>query len=314
MKQFFVAIFLVASLVSFAQKEFAPIGAEWYYEKMLSKNPPEAGYIKLTSIKDSTIENKAVRVIEVVFAPNDSTQIVEGYEYLHQSGDTIWYWKNKQFHMLYNFAMQKGDSILLYSEMINQCSMNDPYGWNRVDSVFTRTYNGLTLKSYTSSPINQSVWGFEMHTSEIFGNLNYLIPQNKGCSYDGIAHGPLRCYSDPVHGVLFTSMPQMKCDSTYTYTGPLVPDRAEVHSNSSRFVVSPNPVSHKLDIRGDDVDCQPGTYEFMIVNLSGSIVKTIHSVKESIDVSDITNGAYFLIVAENKKIVDSVKFLKQSVR
>lgn len=112
MKQLFVAIFLVVSLGSFAQKEFAPIGAEWYYEKMLSQNPPEAGYIKLTSVKDSTIENKAVRVIEVLFAPNDSTQIVEGYEYLHQSGDTIWYWKNKQFHMLYNFAMQKGDSIL----------------------------------------------------------------------------------------------------------------------------------------------------------------------------------------------------------
>jgi hypothetical protein len=75
MKQLFVAIFLVASLASFAQKEFAPIGAEWYYEKMLSQNPPEAGYIKLTLVKDSAIENKAVRVIEVLFAPNDSTQI-----------------------------------------------------------------------------------------------------------------------------------------------------------------------------------------------------------------------------------------------
>jgi len=299
---------LIIAILAQAQHEFAPIGAEWYYEKMLSHNPPEAGYIKLTSIKDSTIENKAVRVIEVLFAPDDTTQIVEGYEYLHQSGDTIWYWKNKQFHMLYNFALQKGDSILLYSEMLNQCTENDPYGWNKVDSVFTRTFNGLDLNAYSSIPINNSVWGYELYSFEIFGNLDYLIPQNKDCVFDGIFHGPLRCYSDPVNGILITSLPKVKCDSTYTYTGPI--NAFTALKRTGIFSVYPNPVVHELSIKGFDSEILCGNYEIKIINTKGFVIKSSKTALKTIDVSDLAKGTYFLIISINEKIIDYEKFIK----
>ncbi len=298
------------SVCCFAQHEFAPIGAEWYYNKQHSYNPPEAGYIKITSIKDSIIENNEVRVLEIVYAPDDTTQILEGYEYLHQSGDTIWYWKNKQFHMLYNFAMQKGDSILLYSEMLNQCTGNDPYGWNRVDSVFTRTYNGLGLKAYSSIPINNSVWGFEKYSFEIFGNLYYLIPQNKDCVYDGIFHGPLRCYSDPVNGILITSLPGVKCDSTYTYTGPWIPDYVSKYKKTSSFSVNPNPVSSEITIKWNETDMLIGNYEIEIINIRGIVVKSYKPALKTIDVSDLTKGTYFLGILINDKLIDYERFIK----
>ncbi len=305
---------LLLFFVSFnlsAQHEFAPVGAEWYYEKMLSQNPPETGYMKLTSLKDSVIENKAVRVIEVVFAPDDTTQVVEGYEYLHQSGDTIWYWKNNQFHMLYNFAMLKGDSILLYSEMKNQCTENDPYGWNRVDSVFNQTFNGLVLKAYSSIPINNSVWGFEPPSYEIFGNLQFLIPQNIACVWDGIFHGPLRCYSDPVHGVLITSLPKFACDSTYTYTGPLVPDAVKHCERTNTFSIHPNKVSDKFTITFYKTDIPSDSHELKIMNIKGIVVKTFQPDKETlIDASDLLPGTYFLILSINKKMMDYEKFIK----
>ena len=307
MKTFTFFILTILTLNLCAQHEFAPIGAEWYYTEMLSYNPPEAGYIKLTATKDSTINNKSVRVIEVVHAPDDTTQILEGYEYIHQSGDTIWYWKNNQFHQLYNFAMQKGDSILLYSEMLNQCTENDPYGWNKVDSVFTQTLNGLQLKSYSSVPINNSVWGFELYSCEIFGNLNYLIPQNKDCRYDGIWYGYLRCYADPINGVLIAH-PTMKCDSTYTYSGPW--SVGSFIKKTDAFSIYPNPVINELTINSCSPDFQIDNYEIIIVNTKGITVKTFCPKAETINVSDLTQGVYFLVITTNKKNLGYERFIK----
>lgn len=307
MRQLFATILLISSLLAQAQHEFAPIGAEWYYEKMLSYNPPEAGYIKITSIKDSVIENKDVRVLEVIFAPDDTTQILEGYEYIYQSGDTIWYYKNKQFHMLYNFAMQKGDSILLYSEMLNQCGDN-PYGWNKVDSVFKHTYNDLEIRAYSSDPINNSVWGFQEYSYEIFGNSHYLIPQNIDCIYDGIFHGPLRCYSDPIHGILITSLPEMKCDSTYTYIGPI--NVNDVSTKARLLSVYPNPVVEVLSITGFDYNTLPDNCKIKIINKKGQVIESYASTLKTINVSHLAKGTYFLGISINDKIIDYEKFIK----
>lgn len=296
-----VILLMILSMSLFGQKEFAPIGAEWYYDNNLSHNPPEFGYIKLTSLKDSVIENKIVRVIEVLNAPNDSTQFVEGYEYLHQSADTIWYWKNNQFHMLYNFAMQKGDSILLYSEMINQCTENEPYGWNMVDTVFTRVFNGMELKAYSSIPIKNSVWGFELYSCEIFGNLNYLIPQNIDCVYDGIFYGGIRCYSDPINGILFTNK-TIKCDSTYKY-----PLSVKSFQEPDFLAIYPVPVEQELKLHYNKNSYHDIAFE--IIDIHGKSLRKINAAINSIDVSDLPAGTYFLMLTSNNKLIDYEKFI-----
>jgi hypothetical protein len=304
---------LILSLLSFglyAQHEFAPIGAEWYYEKVDSYNPPKFGYTKLTSIKDSIIENKKVRVIEVLDAPNDTTQTIEGYEYICQSGDTVWYWKGNRFHILYNFAMQKGDSILLYSEMKNECG-NNPYGWNKVDSTFSRIFNDTELKAYFLIPINNSQWEFSNYIFEIIGSIDYFIPQNSFCGiYDIINYGPLRCYSDPINGVLITSLPKVRCDSTYTYTGPIKPDALSQYKKTDTFSVSPNPVADEITIKHYKTDILNDNYEIKIINIRGIVVKSYKLALETIDVSDLTKGTYFLTISINEKIIDCERFVK----
>ena len=295
-------------ITGFSQMEFAPVGAEWYYAETLNYNPPQYGYIKLTSLKDSTINNKNVRVIEVLHVENDTTQWLEGYEYIYQSGDTIMYWKGNDFHILYNFSMQKGDSILQYSEMRNQCSENEPYGWNIVDSTFSQEFNGLQLKAYSSIPMNNSVWGFDLYSCEIIGNLRYLVPQYD-CPdvYDVIRYGPLRCYSDPVHGVLITSLPKVKCDSTYSYNKPV---NISVISKTRVFSIYPIPVHSELTINCSGQEIKSDNYEIVIVNIDGKVVKYRDSFSETIDVSDLTKGTYFLIISKNKNPIDYEKFIK----
>ena len=297
-------VILFNCLPGLSQKEFAPIGAEWYYDKNISYNPPIMGYTKLTCIKDTVIENKKVKVIEVLDVINDTTQSIGGYEYIYQSGDTIRYWKNNQFNMLYNFAMQNGDSILLYSEMLNQCTENDPYGWNKVDSTFTKEFNGIELKSYTSIPINNSVWGFLEYTSEIFGNTYFLIPQNTSCVNDGIWYGPLRCYSDPINGVIITH-PTLKCDSTTTY-----PVSVSLLKNSNLFSIYPNPVECNLYLNYSSNFIAGVEFGILIVNTMGSVVKTCKTDTNFINVSDLPIGSYFLILTQNKKPTFYEKFIK----
>lgn len=304
MKYLILISILLLPILNLAQHEFAPIGAEWYYNKQRSYNPPKFGFTKLTSIKDSVIENKKVRVIEVIDAPNDSTRTIEGYEYLHQNGDTIWYWKGGQFHMLYNFAMQKGDSILLYSEMLNRCGEN-PYGWNRVDSVFTRTFNEIELKSYYTLPINNSVWEFSNYSFEIFGNLHYLLPQNSNCIYDGIDwYGPLRCYSDPINGILITQK-NFKCDSTTTY-----PLRVKAFQNTDFLTIYPVPVECELTIQFQNNSLTNKNVELEIIDTRGISIRRYKCAIDKIDVSDLPNGTYFLILSLNNKHIDYEKFIK----
>lgn len=309
MKTQVTLLFLFLMITGFSQMEFAPIGAEWYYSETLSYNPPKYGYIKLTSLKDSTINNTNVRVIEVLHVENDTTHKLVGYEYIAQSGDTIWYWKNNDFHMLYDFSMQKGDSILLYSEMRNSCSEKNPYGWNLVDSTFSKEFNGLHLKAYSSVPIKNSVWGFDSYSCEIIGNLRYLIPQNVFCGVvDVPLDGPLRCYSDPVNGILITSLPSVKCDSTYAYKDPV---NISMISKTKVLSIYPNPVYSELIISGNYQEIKSGNYDIEIVNINGEIVKNCSSFSETIDVSGLKSGIYFLIISKNKKQIDYEKFIKK---
>jgi hypothetical protein len=121
MKKFILFVLLLANCHSgFSQPEFAPIGAEWYYFEYESFNPPQANYIKHSCIKDSIIAGKNVKVIQKkLYRCNGPVDM--GYEYLDRNGDTISNWKSVEFHVLYNFYLPKGDSILLYSEMPDYC-------------------------------------------------------------------------------------------------------------------------------------------------------------------------------------------------
>ena len=293
---------------SVRSKEFAPIGAEWYYEKNASFNPPVFGYLKHKCIKDSTIEGQTVKVLEVSYAMNNYTTHALGHEYLLQKGDTIYYWKSGEFHLLYNFALQKGDSLLLYSEMRNQCKEKTNYGWNKVDSTFYQTINNVKLKGYTTVGIQGSIWGFDYFpTIETIGNLGYLFPQNLFCGfYDGFTQiGSLRCYTDDSLG-FFQFNERMRCDSTTNY-----PVGVELFARQHLFQLYPNPATHEISVEFDewqDSDNPVALLYDVIGNLK--IETTIHACKTAIDLSGLFPGSYILIIKANKGVIDYEKFIK----
>jgi len=291
-----------------AQKEFAPIGATWYYTKMETTFFPDFGYMKHECIKDSIIEGQPVKVIEKTLFLSDSTIEPQGYEYILQKGDTIFYWKSGEFHILYNFSLQKGDSLLLYSEMPNQCEEKTNYGWSIVDSIFHKTINKIELKGYNTLGIHGSIWGFDyLPTLEIIGNLGYLFPQNLFCGfYDGFPQiGNLRCYNDDSLG--FFQFTKEICDSTFNYRV-----NVETITKGNQFSVNSNPTNDMITIDYNGNGDITG-YNFMLYNVIGNkkIEKGIAGHKTNKDISYLNKGIYILLIQSGKKIIDYEKILKK---
>lgn len=284
--------------------EFAPIGAEWYYSQPVSYNPPMANYIKQTCIKDSIIAGRKVKVIQKTKFKYGGVPVNLGYEYLHQHGDTIFYWKSGAFHELYNFSLSKGDSIKLYSEMPNRCEQNTRYGWNNVDSVYSISINNHFLKAYSTTAKKWSIWGFDSFPIiEKIGSLQYLLPQNSFCGImDGIPQfGLLRCYSDPELGMVhFGNIP---CDRITTY-----PDGVLRIDKIVNVKIYPNPVSDKLQIEGNIPE---KGYGLELYSVTGELVKTecIDSGANiyRMDVRSLKSGIYILhLVSASGKYTEEV--------
>ncbi len=276
---------------AFSQQEFAPIGAEWYYSKFVSRNPPQANYVKHVCIKDSTIDGELIKVIQKTMFTREG--LVElGFEYIFQSGDTISYWKNGEFHELYNFSMSKGDSMLVYSEMPNYCEEKTPYGWINIDTVFSQNINGHNLKSYVSTKKKSSVWGFSFFPIiQKIGSLDYLVPENEGCVFDNPGYGPLRCYSDPEFGIFYNG--KEPCDTLTTF-----PVFSENIKKASKFKLYPNPVIDMLTI---DIN-EEGNYNIEMYNTKGDLLlQQNFCLGNRVDLTIFPSGIYFIIISNNNK-------------
>jgi hypothetical protein len=258
--------------------------------------PPMANYIKHVCIKDSIIAGKRVKVIQKTKYKYGGVSVSLGFEYLYQSGDTISYWKSGEFHVLYNFSLSKGDSILLYSEMPNGCLDKTHYGWSKIDSVYSTSVNNHPLKAYFSIHKEGSVWGFDgWPIIEKIGSADYLLPQNAFCGImDGQPQiGILRCYTDPELGTFYYE--KLTCDTITTY-----PDGFTETNRNSSIKLYPNPVVDELIIECDD---PWGNFNIDIFDLSGNPVNS-HTFcpGERINLSYLRQGLYPIIIYNKNKL------------
>ena len=77
------------------------------------------------------------------------------------------------------------------------------------------------------------------------------------------------------------------------------------------FSIYPNPVQSKLTINCYDEEIKHGNYEIEIVNIDGRTVKKYDFFSETLNISDLKRGIYFLIISQNKKQIDYEKFIKK---
>lgn len=308
MKTTLTLLFTMLFLAGFSQVEWAPVGAEWYYSRHEGLMPPDEGYILYKVVKDTTIQEKSVRLISKTYYHANGQDVSNlGNEYTYEKDSVVYYWKNGHFYTLYDFTAKPGDKWTIYgNDNIGDFCGYDSLGVVVVDSVSTMTINNQELKVLYTSPDSSSNWGFEDVILERIGCLYYLLPMARDCAVDvPNENGRLRCYEDDNLGFYKTpywEQSNYECDVLWYYS--LADDK-----KFNRIQIYPNPVKNYLNIRFSDTHYGNSFIQTDIFDINGKKLNTYRSPGK-IFVSHLSRGVYYARIFESNQVY-YFKFLKE---
>jgi len=294
MKKLILILFLLSTIATYAQKEFAPIGAKWYYRSIEGMNPPNEGYVLVESIGDTILGNKFARILKKRQFQTKGSIVDWGFDFLHIDGEKIYQWGNGNYYLLYDFTAEKDTSWSIYSRDKNPC-YTDSLGRVRVDSTGVRTINNIELKSIHLSPADTSCWTLGDEILQKIGSFYYLFPDyNNICDimdYPGLVGG-LRCYEDPEIGLY--QVGNCPCDSMIKYVGiNSVPTFTDIS-------IYPVPVENVIQIKLNNTMYSHSEFEVSLIDQTGRLLfrNSFKGSEAQIDISSYDRGIYLITINE----------------
>ncbi|WP_317896748.1 T9SS type A sorting domain-containing protein [Aurantibacillus circumpalustris] len=313
-----IVLLLLISLIASTTKSqvvFSPPGAEWSYNIYWSGGGnPAWQYTYLEKIiykKDSILNSDTLKVLTHNRFYLECDQGIAKTTLIKQKGDTI-FMSNRgtrnQWEILYNFNTQAGQSwqtsvrTNLYST-----DSNAVYVYTiTVDSTTTINQNGFNLKRlfvrYAGGSFPNQASNYAATITERFGCnrflFNYYNFSRGFCDADWFQTN--LCYKDSQFGTKqFTNRP---CDFQ-NITG------ITENENENIFAVFPNPASNNLTIENKS---STQSLRLEICDLLGkSICKQNLEGTQTIDVSSLQNGIYFLQVYDKMELLFTKKIVKE---
>ncbi len=289
----------------FGQKEFAPIGATWYYT-IIENMVPDIGYKKVVSERDTLVNGKACKILSNIVYSAYNNQTYSKYNYIiHQKGDSIYYWQNNDFRLIYDFSLEKNDTMNIYSDDFLCLNNQTHWGSVIVDSVTYTTINGFKLKTIHTSPTSNSIYLYIAPFVEIIGSLSYIFPTDTGCGAMDIRteFTELRCYSDSIIGdVYFNNSP---CDSTYAAAIP-------ARSKKNEALILYNFNCKSIEITLNSMIEPNSKLIAFIYDMNGRKLqqKELFNRQSQLSVSGYKNGIYIVQIIKNNKIIHNEKIYK----
>ena len=189
---------------------FAPIGARWHYRP--GEQIPDQNLYTFTVTKDTLLGGLTARELACSQWINGQFQDFSDLnKYVHANADSVFYYVDNQWELLFNFDAKSGDTIrskVDHFEIFNGCMVPNPgQTWGiayRIDSTGTENIGGSPLRVQYVSSICQSseecwLMGGAGGTGKIverIGAINsgYWWGQSGLCLL--IFPGYLRCYED----------------------------------------------------------------------------------------------------------------------
>ena len=275
-KVLLLLLLAVAGVAKAQTHEFAPVGAEWYYERLYLEGWTYSGvaYDRFRSLRTVEISGWECKEIEL-FQNLDCHGEVNPYteiRYITQEGDQVFEVEDGQRFLLYDFGKGVGEWWYApkYDDTITV-----------VDVSYITLNDGSVRKR------------METHLSNMDWYI-YNIIEGVGMDYtlfpyfytDGAfcLHGPLRCYSEEC--VPLIQWGETECD--YEVLG--------VEENALQINVYPNPAKDRVVIEGIEAA------EVNVYNALGQVVKTVRGTNE-IDLSGLVDGVYMLRIRDKEGII-----------
>jgi hypothetical protein len=139
MKKFTIFFLLFTTSLS-AQMEYAPYGAFWKYtlHRFIVDYPYncefnicDQGKQRLEVIDTVTIQGKSVSVLQQFWGDSDTSG--EPLIYVHANNDSVYFYAQNDFHLLYDFTAKDGDTI----------NINVPNFYNGPGSLNATPFQGV---------------------------------------------------------------------------------------------------------------------------------------------------------------------------
>ena len=273
-------------------QEFAPLGAIWHYTQS-TINPDVTSFKTIESISDTTINGiQCKRMIEVE-RYLDTTNVI--YHYMYSENDSVFFFAENDFHLLYDFGANTGDIIILdYFSTYDGTPLK-----MIIDSIGTLMVSGQERKIQHITCGDGLVIEFGHQVIDGIGNTYFMFP-----TYDGTIDGPLRCYQDgsielflnPFHGDYGWN--HQDCEEIITDIEEIV--------NNEIISVFPNPTKNSVSIQ----NIEKGT-AYKIFNISGEVlINGIISESNEISMKGLSKGIYF-IKLKNDNVLTIKKIIKK---
>lgn len=300
LKSLLYLILFFNSSITFSQT-WMDSGAKWTFDYW---NVGEYGTYRSEYLSDSIFEGKNCQMIKqtkyAYGGPNPGINEM-GNVFMYASNDSVFYWKNDQFFLLYDFGAEIGDTWVFSIDTMDEACQDTAIV--QVMNVGTTTINGFLLRTLTLQTISNSFSGISGVVTERFGSPTGtsfgFLPGYQGCPESEVSYDvdllTFRCYEDD--NFPSYNPTNLDCD---TLTLDLIED-----IDLAQFHLFPNPSNHFLSV----TDQNNSIKRISLVDLTGSEVFTI-SKNETIDVSSLKSGVYFVEIETKYAIKINKIFVK----
>lgn len=290
MKKIILIIVLSLPLGVFAQ-EFAPIGAIWHNSQTSWIIPELITYKTIESVLNVTINGKECKqLVEVERLYSDTLNTF--IHNMYSENDSVFFYKDDAFHLLYDFGALAGDTVVLdYYLTIEGTPL-----LMIIDSTGTIDINGEQRKIQYVSCGDGIFIEFGGPVIEGIGSAYFLFP-----TYDGTVNGPLRCYQDGVTG-LYINYFYSNFGWNYEDCNQIITDIDEPGSYNA-IVPYPNPSSNSIYIKNAN-----SSTEYKINDINGNLIEQGKlDLSGKISIQDLATGIYILqLIADNQVIVRKI--------
>lgn len=293
---------LILFLTLFSFNSFGQVwidsGAVWHYDYW---NIGCGGFNKFEYVKDTLVQNHNCQMIvceSYSFTYNQYGDIVLQYhayyptQFTYVSGDTVFYLNNGEFFILYNFGASIGDKWVISTT--NPWGVCDDTSLIEVVDTGKITINSINYRYIKIQPTSNSPIGLYGTYVERFGNIDSsfapfqnLFPGGFQCDSMTSSvewdYTKLKCFKD--NSFTLYNPSGQDCEYYLTYLG--IPE-----TNRHELICYPNPTNGILNIN----NTFNGDRLVEIYNYQGCLLRKfkLKSNLNSIDISDLKNGIYFL--------------------
>jgi len=277
-----ITIFFAILALQISAQDFAPIGALWHYDEGTA-NSELISYETIESIADTMISTVSCRKL-IKTSRYGLTPVLSDI-FMYSRNDSVFFLADNEFHLLYDFSADKGDTIIL-----GYYTNHDGTALKMIiDSTSEISINGQIRKlQYVTSGDGISIEFGGIVISGI-GNIEYMFPH-----YDMWNEGPLRCYEDSICGLFKNSRHTnngwnfQDCDQIITGI-----NEAGLANGVSLY---PNPTTSLLNISNLDQKT-----EYVIIECYGRSLKGGFLLpSETINIEDLPDGIYSILLINNK--------------